>query len=331
MHNPWRGPARLLLVAFSFTFGVTHGIAAEWKPEKNVEVMVPISAGSAADRTTRLIQRILQEKRLIEVSSSVVNKPGGGGTIGWTYLNQHAGDGHYVAVATIALVTNYIIGQSTFKYTDFTPLAMLMTEHVVFAVRADSGLKAGSELVERLRKDPSSVTVTFAPSAGNQFHIAAGQVMKAAGGDPRKLKVIVYNGSREAMAAVLGGHIDVIVTAASNVVPQMKAGKMRTIALASVQRAGGPLAEIPTWKEQGADAAVGLWRSVIGPRGLNPAQIAYWDQVLARLARSEEWQKELEANLASDIFVASREARSFLDSQDRELRNALTELGLAKQ
>lgn len=319
----------LLIMALAAS-GV-HGQTSDWKPEKNVEIMVPITAGSAVDRTARLIQKILQDRKLIDASSSVVNKPGGGGAIGWTYLNQHAGDGHYVAVATIALLTNHIIGQSTFSYTDFTPLAMLMSEHVTFAVKPDSSLRTGRDLVERLRKDPSSVSITFAPAIGNQFHIAAAQVMKSAGGDPRKLKVVVFNGSAEAMSAVLGGHVDVIVTAASNVVPQMKAERLRMIAVASPQRAAGLVAEIPTWKEHGIDAAIGLWRGVVGPRGLAPAQIAYWDQVLARATRAEEWQMNLEASLASDIFAAGGDARNFLDAQYRELKNALSDLGLAKQ
>lgn len=308
-----------------------HGQTPGWKPEKNVEIMVPISAGSAVDRTARLIQKILQDRKLIDVSSSVVNKPGGGGAIGWTYLNQHAGDGHVFAVATIALLTNHIIGQSTFNYTDFTALAMLMSEHVIFAVKTDSSLKTGRDLVERLRKDPSSVSITFAPAIGNQFHIAAAQVIKSAGGDPRKLKVVVYNGSAEAMTAVLGGHVDVIVTAASNVAPQMKAERLRMLAVASARRAAGPIADIPTWQEQGIDAVIGLWRGVVGPRGLSAAQIAYWDQVLTRVAKAAEWQRNIEASLATDIFTTGREARDFLDAQYRELKNALGELGLAKQ
>lgn len=320
-----------VLVVMGLAASSVHGENPDWKPEKNIEIVVPISAGSAVDRTARLIQKILQDRKLIDASSSVVNKPGGGGAIGWTYLNQHAGDGHIFAVATIALLTNHIIGQSTFNYTDFTALAMLMSEHVTFAVKTDSNLKTGRDLVERLRKDPSSVSITFAPAIGNQFHIAAAQVIKSAGGDPRKLKVVVYNGSAEAMAAVLGGHVDVIVTAASNVVPQMKAERLRMLAVASPQRAGGPIADIPTWKEQGIDAAIGLWRGVVGPRGLPAAQIAYWEQVLARVTRAEEWQKNIETSLASDIFTGAREARNFLDTQYRELKGVLGDLGLAKQ
>ena len=63
--------------------------AAEWKPDKPIEIIVGTGVGGGQDKSARTVQRILQEKKLVEQPVTVVNKPGGGGAVGYTYLNQH--------------------------------------------------------------------------------------------------------------------------------------------------------------------------------------------------------------------------------------------------
>src|SRR3982750_4135554 len=87
--------------------------AAEWKPERGVEIVAPSGAGSSTDRTARVVQRILQEQKLVEVPVTVVNRPGGSGTIGLSYVNQHPRDGHYLIIATTAAISNHIMGLAT--------------------------------------------------------------------------------------------------------------------------------------------------------------------------------------------------------------------------
>ena len=88
------------------------GAQSAWKPERNVEIISGTAAGGAVDKANRTVQRIWQDKKILDVTSSVVNKPGGGNTIAWNYINQHAGDGHYVSIAPYTILTNKIIGMS---------------------------------------------------------------------------------------------------------------------------------------------------------------------------------------------------------------------------
>src|SRR4051812_8710374 len=117
--------AALALCAVSFAH------AQAWKPTKPVEIVVGSAPGGAPDVMARLVQTIFQSTGLVP-SSTVVNKPGGGNTIGWAYLNQHAGDGHYIATYSPTLIGNRIMGTSTLSYADFTPLNILAREYVVF-------------------------------------------------------------------------------------------------------------------------------------------------------------------------------------------------------
>jgi putative tricarboxylic transport membrane protein len=85
---------RTVGVATTFAFSVTPTFAQSWKPAHNVEFVSASAAGSASDTGLRLVERMLHERKLLEVSSTVLNKPGGGGNIGWTYVNQQSPDGH---------------------------------------------------------------------------------------------------------------------------------------------------------------------------------------------------------------------------------------------
>src|SRR4051812_36597851 len=103
------------------------GLAAAqpaWKPDRNIEILVPSAAGGGFDRTGRTIQKVAQARKLIEVSMSINNKSGGGGAIGWAYLSQFKGDAHHIGICSPTLLTNEITGSNGISYRDFTPVAM---------------------------------------------------------------------------------------------------------------------------------------------------------------------------------------------------------------
>lgn len=303
--------------------------SAEWRPEKNVEIIVGAGAGGGIDATARLIQRIWQVTNMVPATSTVINKPGGGGAVGWVYLNQHAGDGHYLAVSPTNLVTNRITGSHVLNYADVTPLALLFHEYVAFAVRTDSPIRSGRDLLDRIKSEPQSVAVGL-PSVGNVFHIALAKVTKIAGGDPRKLKVVVFKSVAESSTALLGKHIELVPTAPANVIAHARAGRMRIVALTAPRRFAGDLADVPTWREQGVDAVTTNWRAVVGPKGLSPPQLAYWDGIFGQLARHDDWKRELERELREASYLSAAETTKFLGAQNEEFRQVLSELGLAK-
>jgi putative tricarboxylic transport membrane protein len=304
--------------------------AQGWKPEKPVEIIIGTSPGGPQDRTGRLVQKLLQEGKLVSTPVTVVNKPGGGGAIGLSYLNQHAGDPHYLMINAISLLTNQVTGKSTLAYTDFTPIAVMGIEYVSVAVRTESPLKTGRDLVERLRKDPTSLSVAIGTALGNATHISFALAMKAAGVDIKKLKTVVFASGGESMSALLGGHIDVAATAPSSVLAQVKAGKLRLIAIGAPKRLGGDLAGVPTWVEQGVNSSYELWRGLAAPKGLTRAQVQFWDDVLGKVVQTEAWKKELEANDMQDVYRNSTETAKYWKAEHEEVRGILGELGLAK-
>lgn len=305
--------------------------AQAWSPQRNVEIVVSSAPGGSNDKTARQVERILSGHRLINATITVNNRPGGGGSIAFTYVSQRQGDGHTLLIGTTALLTNHILGLSKLSYADFTPIASLFNDYVVFAVNAESPIKTGKDLTERLKKNPNSVATGFATTLGSHNHVAAGLLVKALGGNARELKAVAFKGSAEAITALLGGHLDLVTTAAGNAAPHVAAGRMRVVGVAAAKRFGGALADVPTWNEQGVDLVFGGWRSIMGPKGLTPAQVAYWEEALRKATQVPEWRDDLERNYWSDDFVTSQQFRKDLEKDYADMKAVLTDLGMARQ
>jgi putative tricarboxylic transport membrane protein len=305
-----------------------HGQSATWKPSQNIEIIVPAAAGGANDLTGRLVQRIMQEGKLAPTLVNVVNKPGGGHSIGLAYLNQRAADGHYLMVETGTMLVNEITGKLNVRHSDITPIAVLYRDFVGITVRADSPIKTGRDFVERLRKDPASLSIALSSALANANHLAVAMVAKNGGADVRKMKIVVFNSGSETMTALLGGHVDVVAGPANLAARHLPDGKIRVIGLAAPRRLGGVLAQVPTFGEQGTPGVLANWRSVIGPKNMTPGQVAYWDQVFAKVVQADDYRKEVERNLADPIYLGSREARKFWDQEYSDLKGLLGDLGL---
>ena len=328
------GNLMITRMTFALALAALSTLAASqgWTPQKNVEIVVGSAPGGSNDKTARQVEKVIRENRLlVNGTVTVVNKPGGGTNIAFAYVNQHAGDAHYLLIGTTALLTNHITGLGSLYYADFTPIASLFNDYTVFAVNAGSPIAGGKDLIGRVKKDPNSVATGFATTLGSHQHIAACLLVKALGGNARDLKAVAFKGSAEALTALLGGHLDLVTTAAGNAAPHVAAGRMRVVAAAAPRRLGGALAEIPTWKEQGVDLVIGGWRAIMGPKGLTPAQVAYWESVLRRATQVPEWRSDLERNYWSDDFVTGEQFRKDLAKDYADMKTILSDLGLAKQ
>ena len=322
----------LIAVFAGITIAMAGPAAAQsWSPARNVEIVVGSAPGGSNDKTARAVEKAIIEGKLVPTSLTVVNRPGGGGSIAFSYVSQKKGDPHTLLIGTTALLTNHIVGSSPISYQDFTPIASLFNDYVVFAVNVNSPLKTGKDLIAKLRENPQSVSIGFATALGSHNHIAAGLLAKSIGVNARNLKAVAFKGSAEAVTQVLGGHIDMVTTAAGNVASHLAEGRLRVIGVSSEKRFPGAFAQIPTWKEQGADLVYGGWRAIMGPKGLTPAQIAYWEGVLRKVTSTPEWKDDLDKNYWSDDFVTSAQFSKDLAKDYADIKAVLVDIGLAKQ
>jgi putative tricarboxylic transport membrane protein len=155
-------------------------------------------------------------------------------------------------------------------------------------------------------------------------------VLKAAGLDPKKLKIVFFDSGGEAVTALMGGHVTAAATPAGTVLGPSQAGQIRLIGVPNATRGAGALASVPTWKEQGLDVDFSTWRVLVGPKNMTPAEIAWWDGVLKKATSSPEWSAAVKRNLWTAAYKDSAGTRQFLNDERARLAPLLSELGLAK-
>ena len=305
--------------------------AQKWTPERTVELIVPAGAGGSLDATGRVTQRIWDELKLVPQNSTVVNRSGGGHAIAYAYLSKRAGDPHALSITSATLLTNHINGRLPHTYRDFTTLGILLTEYIAFAVPSDSPIRTGKDLMDALRKSPENYQVALSSALGGTHHLSLGLPARSAGVDMKRVKLVSFNSSSDAIAAILGGHVNVISTSSAVLLPHIESGKLRAIAVSSPKRMTGLLANTPTWAELGQKGTWENWRGVIGAKGMTAPQTAYWEETLRRVNGSETFRSYAAKNQWDTTFSGAAEMNKFLSAQYAELQEVMTFLGLSKQ
>jgi putative tricarboxylic transport membrane protein len=323
--------AALLAAALGTGMVPARAQPAEWKPSRSLEWIVPSGPGAALDMAARQVKEAADRSGRLEHPFLVHNRPGGSNLVALNTLIQNPGNAHYVATFNHGQINNRLLGALPVGYGDFTPIAILLEETLVVAVREDSPIRTAKDLVDRLRKDPGALSIGIATSAGNHIHVAIALPLRKAGIDVSRLRIVPYKSSAASMTDLLGGHIDVVSASTPNVVALHEAGRIRLLAVPSSERLGGALATVPTWREQGVDAVYHSAQGVLGPRGLAPEQVRFWENLLREATRTEGWQKLVARNHWRPTFLSGAEARSYLDAQNEEARAVLGAIGLLKK
>jgi putative tricarboxylic transport membrane protein len=182
-----------------------------------------------------------------------------------------------------------------------------------------------------LKVDSSALSAAIGTAFGGSGHIALALAAKDVGGEPKKLKAVVFPGFGQGVSAVYGGHVDLIANPHSSFLGPIREGKLRALAIAAPQRLPGEFANVPTWKELGVDAEIEAFRAVAGPKALGAPQVAYWEAKFRALAETPEWKAMLAQRAWVDRFAGPDGCRAGLKRQYDQMRRGLQELGLAKE
>ncbi|WP_020179326.1 tripartite tricarboxylate transporter substrate-binding protein [Methylopila sp. M107] len=317
MQNLLRGA----ICALALTVAVPAASAASLK------ITAPAAPGGGWDQTARAMQMVLQTEKLA-TGVQVENVPGAGGTIGLAqFALRSKGDPNALIVGGFVMVGAIITNKAPVTLDQVTPIARLTGEYEAIVVNADSPVKSIADIVTMLKANPGSVS-WGGGSAGGTDHITAGLIAKAAGVDPTKVNYIAYSGGGESMAAILGGKTTVGVAGYGEFDSQVKAGKLRVLAISAPERVAG--IDAPTLKESGLDVVIQNWRMVAAPAGLKPDKKAELVKTIAAMAKSQAWQDQLKAKGWTDTFLEGDAFEAQLKSDIAKTEAILKEIGLAK-
>jgi putative tricarboxylic transport membrane protein len=319
-----------LLRTISRAAGATALLAALAMPaaaQLELKIMAPAGPGGGWDQTARSMQTAMVASGAAK-SVQVVNVTGAGGTIGLAqFVNGAKGDGNQLMVNGLVMVGAIITNKSPVTLDRVTPIARLTGEYLAIVVPAASPIKDAKGLAAALKENPAKVTWAGG-SAGGVDHIAVGLFAKAVGADPAKINYVPFSGGGEALAALLGGKVTAGVSGYGEFEGQIKAGKLRLIAVTSAEKLPGIAA--PTLKEQGIDLVIANWRSVMAGPDLSPEKKKGLLDAVEKMAKSPAWAEVLKQKGWDNAYLAGDEFAAFLKTEQVRVTDILKSIGLPR-
>ncbi|MBS4047633.1 MAG: tripartite tricarboxylate transporter substrate binding protein [Alphaproteobacteria bacterium] len=291
-----------------------------------VQFFVPANPGGGWDQTARSMEQAMKSANLIK-GAQVTNVGGAGGAVGLPqFVNQWKGRGNALMVAGMVMVGALITNKSPVKVTQTVPIARLTGEFEVIVVPNESPFKTLKDLMAAFKADPAKVSWAGG-SAGGTDHILAGMLAKAAGGEAKKVSYVAYSGGGPALAALLGNQVSCGVSGWGEFSEQVKAGKLRALAISADKRQPG--LDVPTIKEAGFDVELYNWRGVFAPPGIKDADKKALIELVTRMRDSAPWQEQLKTREWTDVFLAGDAYGKYLEAEITRIEGILKDLGLA--
>ncbi|MHA6261061.1 tripartite tricarboxylate transporter substrate binding protein [Sporosarcina sp. CAU 1771] len=302
--------------------------AEAWKPSKPIEVVVPAGAGGGWDTTARTAAKVLESEKIIEQRMASVNKPGGGGAIGWAYVDGKDTDDHLLFPTSPPIMFVPLNGQSDLGHKDFTPIAALTGDYAAFIVHADSPYNTMNDLADAMKADATAITVVGDSAPGSMDHMQFIKAISAAGVDAKAVKY-VSSQDGAGMTMLLGGQVQVYSTGVGEAVEQAKAGNIKVLGITSPERlTGETLEDFPTLLEQDIDDVFIIWRGFMGPKNMSEEAAKFYENALKEMSETDAWKEELDRFGWEPNFMGSEEFSAFLDDQYDVYDKLMQEIGL---
>jgi putative tricarboxylic transport membrane protein len=317
--------ARSFVVAFLLAVIASPIAAQGFNPSKPIEFVTHTGPGGGGDVLARAIAAAMEKEKLMPVRMQVVNKTGGGGHTAMSYLVEKKGDTHTIAVFTGLWFTNPIMrAEANITLKDLTPLVRLVLEPAMIVVKSDSPYKTLKEFIDAAKQSPGQLKQS-AGSLGSRDWVVRQLLMKNTGAN---WAFISFPGGGERIAALLGGHVNMMVIEPQEAGEHIRAGNMRVIAQIADKRLP-PFPNVPTVQEAGFDIPnVPQVRGLVAPPGIPAEVVAYWEDVFARFVKTPSWRKYLEDQLFEDGFQRSAELNKFIDQYSETTRGILRDGGV---
>ncbi|MES2978554.1 MAG: tripartite tricarboxylate transporter substrate binding protein [Pseudomonadota bacterium] len=290
---------------------------AQWKPTKTVDVIVHTGPGGGNDLLARAVAQMLEKEKLLPVRMQVQNKTGGNGAVAAAALAEKKGDPHTIGFMTSVWIANALTtAEAKVTVHDLTPVARLLLEPAVFAVRSDSPYKTMKDFIEAAKAKPGELKQSGGSVTSRDNIIR--QTLQASTG--AKWAFVSFQGGGERLAALLGGHVDMMVIEPQEAGEQVRAGKLRVLAqIAEKPLPGYP--NVPTLKQAGYDVvATPQIRAVVAPPEFPKEALAYYEDLFRKLSATPTWKKYVEDNQLEDSFGNGAELKNSIAQIDKEMR-----------
>jgi len=303
-------------------FLVSLAHAQDFPQRAPIEITVLFPAGSSADVTARMLADGMSKQ--LNQRVLIVNRPGAGGAIGYKHVASQKSDGYSLVWNSNSISTTYHSGQLAFDYTAFDPVARVLVESVVLAVRTDAKWKSLQDLIADAKARPKEISIGHS-GAGSHTHLSLAALTHAAGIEANEVPFAVA----QVVPSLIGGHVDAIVQFPAALAAPLKQGQARL--LATLTSARDPsFGEVPTAREQGVDVALDGWRGIATPKGTPAAIIALLEKSIRATAESEEFARGAAHLAVRPGFLPAREFGELIAKDDAAIARLMQQIGLKK-
>ena len=302
--------------------------AAEKYPVKPIECIVAVEAGGDGDVIHRPIMQKVSE--ILGQPIMIVNKPGGGSSIGYREIYRAKPDGYTVGWGSATLTSNKLQGISPIDYHDFTLLGGYAVYFPVIVASSSTKqpFKTIQEVIAYAKAHPGDLSMAVS-GIGGSWWVSAMSFLKGTGLD---INTIPQSGTTAAaMGQVAGGHIDLAVVALGAAKPMIDAGKVRLLATLGDQRAAPPYDQIPTIRELGYDVSYESTNFAMGPPKMPKEIVALWVKAVKQAAEEPNFRQFLQQRNARPGYISPEDLVPLLDKRRVFVREIMSKAGILKE
>jgi tripartite-type tricarboxylate transporter receptor subunit TctC len=304
-----------------------------WEPMRPVQLIVPAGTGGGADQMARVIQGIVSKHSLMRQPIVVVNKAGGAGAEGFLEAKGARGNPHMLIISLSNIFTTPMATGIPFSWRDLQPVAMMALDEFVLWVNAASPYTTVAEFVAAAKAGRLRLGGT---GSRQEDQIIAAAITRASGAP---LTYVPFRGGGEVAVQLVGGHIDATVNNPIEAVTHWRSGALRPLCVFDAQRLSGtePMTptqawrDIPTCKEAGLDVEYLMLRGIFMPAGATPPQLAFYENLLARVRETPEWRDLMQQGAFNTTTLTGEAFRAWLEREEDRHRSLMQEAGFLAQ
>ncbi len=291
-------------------------------PSKPVILVTHSSVGAGGDIFLRQLAKHLEG--IVAVPLVVENRRGGASATAVSSVATSPPDGYVMYGSTPTMLQTPLLTPTRHSFLDLAPVVNVFFDPMILYVKTDSPWKTLPDIIATARQRPG--TIRFgAATPGSVEHMIAHQIQKVA-----KIQVqpVTFEGGGDLLLAVLGGHVDLGVGEFAEVASQVQAGQVRVINSFTENRLQG--SNVPTAREQGTNIVVEKFRGLLGPKGMDPAAIAYWEQAVKRVLNKPAYRGYYTSVYLLPAYMDHNQYNLYLHKMNQTLRRYLKEIGVVQ-
>lgn len=318
------------ILGISLLFISVPVIGAVDKVMAETHFLIPAGPGGGWDGTARGFGDAMRRSGIVSNVSFENLSGGGGGRAIAKFIKTAPTQQNTLLISSTPMVVRSLQKIFPQSFRDLVPIASVIADYSAFVVSVDSDISDFSDVISKFKKNPRSIKVAGGSVRGSTDHFIFARAIELAGGQPRRVVYIPYDGGGKAMAGILSGETQILSTGMSEAIAMSRAGKVRIIAITAAERLSD-VPKIPTLREQGHDLVFANWRGFFAVKGLPAETYRTMENTITAVVNSEQFEEVRARNGWSQFHLSGNEFYSFLEQQEKEIGALMRSLGFLRE